>query len=328
MDMDTDSRERWLAERRRGIGGTDAAAILGLSKYATAYDVWLEKRGEAPAQTGSTGPQWWGRELEALIAKRYIQETGRLLIDPEQVFRHPQHPELIGTPDRFVASQSRGLEIKTASAFIADEWGTPGTDEVPPAYAAQVIHYMAVTGREAWDIAVLVGGSDFRIYTVTRNRALEVAVINRLLEWWHTHIVDGVRPDITGADSTAEILARRFPRESAPVLDADAGMERWLLHLEKARDDLAVAEDRKAEAENNLKALIGEAAGVKGVRSSVSWRATRGSRRMDYRLAYEYLIDRLPEEERRSVIEATESGFALEVPGPRRFLFSKAKRKE
>jgi putative phage-type endonuclease len=329
MDMDKEGRERWLAERRKGIGGTDAAAILGLSKYRTAYDVWLEKRGEAPDEAPARSERlWWGRELEALIAKRYSQETGRLLLDPEKVFVHPDYPELLGTPDRLVARERRGLEIKTASTHVAEEWGAQGTDEVPPAYAAQVIHYMAVTGLPVWDIAVLVGGNDFRVYTVARNAELERAFIERLREWWQAHVVGGLRPDITGADSTTELLNRRFPREVGPMLDADSATQRWLDALEAARAVLSTAEEKKAEAENNLKALMGEAEGIRGPRSSVTWRATRGARRIDYKDAFLHLVNRFPEQDRAQIQESIEATFALTVPGVRRFLFSRAKGKE
>lgn len=115
---------QWLEDRRKGIGGTDAAAILCTSKWSSPLDVWLRKIGEAP-EVEETEQMWWGKALEDLIARRFTETTGLALWDPAQAHRdgiipsrfavHPQHPELLASADRLVVGLREGAEIKTGN---------------------------------------------------------------------------------------------------------------------------------------------------------------------------------------------------------------------
>lgn len=292
MEQDT-GRALWLAERRRGLGGTDAAAIVGASKWATEFDVWMEKVNDLP-QKSDTDLMWWGRALEDVIARRYVETTGRKVWAPGRVMAHADFPELIGSPDRLVLGEQRGLEVKTASLQTAGEWGPDGSDVMPEAYVVQVAHYMAITGFDKWDVAVLLGGNDFRVYTVQRDREFEDWLVNRCVGWWQEHVVGGRQPFITGAKSTSDVLARRWQRDTGELLDRSADgyattyRDRYL-QARKERQRLEALED---EAANNLKALIGEAAGLKfGDGSTVTWKAARDTEVVDWRAAFERLAE-------------------------------------
>ena len=313
-------RALWLEERRRGLGGTDAAAVLGVSKWSSPHDVWLSKRGE-DAEKPDSEVMWWGRELEDIIARRYMERTGRLVWNPERMLQHPEHPCLIGSPDRLVLNAERGLEVKTASVYTASEWGPEGTDDIPPAYLVQCLHYIALTGFAAWDVAVLIGGNDFRVYTVRRDESLERDIVARLVEWWERHVVAGIEPDITDSEGTRRWLAQRFPLDVAPPLKADHVAEGWANRLASARAALAVAEEQKAIAENNLKALIGDASGMNGPGWRVTWKSTKARRTVEWEsIARRLGAGLAPEEFDRIVSEGT-----VEQPGSRRFLFTPAK---
>lgn len=314
-------RALWLEDRRKGIGGTDAAAILGLSPYATALDVWLQKRDEAAPKPQSEA-MWWGSALEDIVARRYMEKTGRKVWNPEGLFAHREHPELVGTPDRLVIGQARGLEVKTASQW-ADGWGEPGTDEIPHAYIVQCHHYMAITGFPVWDVAVLIGGSDFRVYTLNRDESFEASLVEQLLAWWQRHVVEGERPPITGADSAREWLHRRFPRDTKPLIPADPVAEAFAASLLMARQTMRDAEAVRDESENNLKAIIGEAAGIQGDGWKVSWKATKDRERVDWKKVSENLVQRYhlaASDLALAMLQATAT-----EPGVRRFLFTPAK---
>lgn len=280
-------RARWLNERRKGIGGTDAAAILGFSPYATEHDVWLAKKGLAPEKR-ETEAMWWGRELEELVARRYSEVTGFKLLNPESpagekyLVYHPEHPELIGSPDRLVVGQDLGLEVKTASAFNADDFGRPGTDEVPKSHLIQCAHYMAITGFRRWDVAALIGGSDFRIYHINADAAVESAMIERLTEWWRRRIIEGEPPAVDGSESSERFLDARFPLHKAERLSADERANQI------ARELMASAEAEEQAAGQitfwtaKLKELIGDAEGMDGDGWRATWKSARGRTYTDW----------------------------------------------
>lgn len=276
-----EGRALWLKERRSGIGGTDIPAILGLSRYSSEMDVWLEKRGEAPPRP-DTEPMYWGRALEPVIAQRYAETTGRTLWNPRQIFRYAGNPILMSTPDRLVVGERRGFEAKTAHISKAHEWGEPGTDDVPPEYIVQCCHYMLVHDFPVWDLGVLIGGSDFRIYTIRRDADLQDTIRERALAWWEKFIVGGATPPISGTPGVSAYLARKFPRESAPMLKASAEAMGIAERLRQGRYLVETGEEMKAAAENALKALIGEAEGIAGDDWRVTWRATQDRTTRDW----------------------------------------------
>lgn len=177
--MNTD-RTQWLAARRAGIGGSDVAPILGLSKWRTPLDVYLDKRGELPEQEDNAAMHW-GRTLEPIIRQEYANQTGATVTVPDSILAHPQYPFMLASLDG-VTDALRVFEAKTARA--SEGWGEPGSDEIPDAYALQVQHYMAVTGYQFADVAVLIGGSDFRIYTVAADHELQDEIIQACRVFW------------------------------------------------------------------------------------------------------------------------------------------------
>lgn len=324
--MDAVGQARWLDERRKGIGGTDAAAILGLSKYATEHDVWLRKQGLAP-EVRENEAMWWGRELEDIIARRYSEVTSYPLLNPQhpdgskRLVYHPDHPELIGSPDRLVVSRPLGLEIKTASVYTADEWGREGTDEIPLAYVAQCAHYMAITGFPRWDVAVLIGGSDFRLYHLHRDEAMEQALVAKLIDWWQRRIVQGEEPPIDGSEASARFLAGKYPAHNSPRVRADAIAEEVGLGLLKAREEVEAASAKEQLYMNRMKQLIGDAEGMDGEAFRVTWMSARGRTTTDWRAVAEAFREQVGTE----AFEAAINAATVRAQGNRPFRFSARK---
>ena len=155
-------------DRTKYIGGSDIGAILGLSKFRTPFEVWMEKTGKEVQQKDSLLLRF-GSFAEEFVASEYARATGFELLHDESIYIHPTHPMMSAHVDRFVLGNglskpaTRLLECKTANPFARGEWGEPGTDQVPMSYLCQCIWYMAITGIEQCDLAVLFGNSDFRI---------------------------------------------------------------------------------------------------------------------------------------------------------------------
>jgi len=186
-------------DRTKYIGGSDIGAILGLSKFRTPLEVWMEKTGKEVRQLDSL-PLRFGSFAEEFVASEYARATGFELLHDESIYIHPTHPMMSAPVDRFVLGNglnkppTRLLECKTANPFARGEWGEPGTDQVPMSYLCQCIWYMAITGIEQCDLAVLFGNSDFRIYEIARDLELEALVIKKALHFWNEYVLKDIAP--------------------------------------------------------------------------------------------------------------------------------------
>jgi putative phage-type endonuclease len=188
--MTPEQRQAWLAERRTGIGGSDAAAACGLSKWKTPLELWLDKRGEL--ETAESEPMKWGNLLEPVVRQEYCNRTGRTVVVPPGIIRHPTVQFALMTPDG-IADESRVLQVKTART--SDGWGEPGSSDIPLEYILQTQHEMFVTRLPVADVAVLVGGSDFRIYVVEADSELQSLMLDKEAAFWRL-VRDGEPPDV------------------------------------------------------------------------------------------------------------------------------------
>ena len=328
-----EQRETWLKERRSGIGGSDAAAILGVSPWRTALDIYSDKRGISPLSTEPTSPMWWGTAMEDLIAKRYCEMTGFTICeDKPGIYRHGTHKELLGTPDRLVtvSGNVRGLEIKTSSQYLAQEWGNPGTDDVPTYYAAQCAHYMAVCDVDSWDLAVLIGGNDLRIFTLYRDLELEKSMIKTLTSWWKAHVLAGIPPEPSDPADESRYLKNLFPRNVGERKEADEEIQEVASKLEKALEYMTVAEERVEMCRNALKKYIGDADGVDGDGWKATWKLTSETSATNWARVAEYAMEAISREGLWGKIgkdpNAIISKFTELRPGHRRFTFTNGRR--
>lgn len=207
MPEQDQARESWLEERRTGIGGSDAAPILGLSKWKTPLDVWRDKRGLS-LETHDNQAMEWGRTLEAPMREWYARQTGRAVRIPVGIIRHPKYAWMLASLDGL--PEGRVLEVKTARN--SSGWGEPGTDQIPQYYLIQVQHYLCVTGLPVADVAVLFGGQDAQIYEVPADPELHELLIGEESRFWDM-VRRGIEPaPISYADAVAK-WGRARPKE-------------------------------------------------------------------------------------------------------------------
>lgn len=269
------ARQEWLAERRLGIGGSDAAAILGLSKWRTPYDVYADKLGlvdEAPDNEAML----WGRLQEPLIRQQYADRTGRAVTVPGSSLVHPVHGFMRANLDGATDDQ-RVFEAKTART--AQDWGEPGTDEVPQAYLLQVQHYMIVTGFAVADVAVLIGGSDFRIYEVPADPELQEMMIEAEAAFWERVQRQDPPEPVTLADAQA-----RFGRASkSGAVVATEEVEKAVRHLANIKTQINVLKADEDEAKAIVMAAMGEmdTLASPGGQVLATWKAAKPAQRFD-----------------------------------------------
>lgn len=242
--MNETSRTEWLRERRKGVGGSDVAPILGLSPWRTAYQVWEDKTGRSEEQT-ETPALYWGRLLEDPIRQAYADRTGFTVTKPDSMFTSAEYPFMIANLDG-IASDGRLVEFKTTSR--ADGWGEEGTDEIPDYYQTQVQHYMAVMGADRADVGVLIAGRDFRIYTVEADKELQQMLIEEEARFWKLVTTD-TPPEV----SCAADAARRWRTATAKkTIDADATLLSTWRDLCTVRAQI----DELKEREDELKTVL------------------------------------------------------------------------
>lgn len=251
LDME---RSEWLEYRKRGIGGSDAAAIAGLSPWKSPIAVWLEKTSQVePEEPGEAA--YWGTVLEDIVAQEFAKRTGFKVRRRNAILQHHEYPWMIANVDRMLVGSSEGLECKTTSAYNAKEWDG---DEVPAQYLIQVQHYMAVTGAKAWWLAVLIGGNKFIYKRIERDDEVIQQLIEIEKDFWENHVLAGVPPEMDGSTASTELLKRMYPEGKPAAIDLPSDAGELIETLDFLNEELKALEERKAECENRLKAMLGE----------------------------------------------------------------------
>ena len=266
--MTEQERAAWLEQRRKCITGTDIAAIVGLSRYSSPMTVFMDKVGLSEP-IADNEPMRWGRTLEPVIAARYADDNGVELRKGE--FTHCGI--FGGTPDYL--SPRRLVEIKTAGYFAGREWGEPGTDQVPESYLCQVQWYLNLVDQEMADIAVLIGGQDYRTYTVVRNNTLIGLLEDNAQTFWDTYVIPQLPPPLDATDGTEKYLREFFPRSRGNLIPASDEAADLANALRRLKDTATKIDGEKRLLENKIKAIIGDNDGIEGTQFKATWRSTK-----------------------------------------------------
>lgn len=253
---DAEDHEKWLEARAIGIGGSDAAVIMGMNQYKSTYQLWLEKTGQVePPDLSGNQYVYWGTKNEANIADWFQEETGKK-VKRLGTLRSKEYPFMLANVDRTVVGENAGLEIKTAGVRQYRKWKD---DEIPDAYYCQCLHYMAVTGAGYWYISVLLGGNEAKWKRIERNEEDIQHLIMAETDFWK-RVEARTPPPVDGSDSCAAALSAQYkggdPNYSI-ILPPD--IDGVIASLE---DDKAIMDALKkqiTEKENRLKTLLGNA---------------------------------------------------------------------
>jgi putative phage-type endonuclease len=242
--------------RRTGIGGSDAAAALGISPWRTPYELWREKTGEGEdAPRTVTEPMLWGTLMEPVILGEYVRRTGHAVEKPTEMLRHDKYTWMIAHLDGWVMDGriiKRGVEFKTSRDGRG--WGEPGTDEIPMHTGVQVHHYLIVTRAPVWDVAVLIGGSDFRIYTVLADPVVAGELIGRQAAFWQ-RVERREPPDPVNLHDASARWGRLLTPGAVSAGEDDIKAVETMRWVRQQRATLDAAED---EAKLHLMTALGE----------------------------------------------------------------------
>lgn len=315
-----------LAFRQLGISGTDAAAICGVSSYRTEADVWLSKKHPDKLKTPSKAVLErlrWGHRYENLIAEEYSARTGLDIFKPEPRTFQSQHvPWMLGSPDFLHSGIKRGLECKKVSEWMKFQWGPDGTDIVPPEYLLQCSHYMLMCGYQEWDVAALIGESDFRIYKLFANRDLCAMLLDREERFYTRYVKGDEEPEFSTAEAIAEFLRVKYPKNSKRVIEVthhDVELVKSIKILREARANKKLAIANEEEAKNAVKTHMGDAAEAKWEEElfKATWKNNKTKIVVDHEKIAEMALEKstLSPAEKERLIAANTSP----KPGPRVF---------
>lgn len=303
-------RQQWLAVRERGIGSSDAAAAVGLCPYKSPLQLWMEKTGRGATlpqvdPQDDASPMYWGTLLEPIVAAHYTRRTGLRVRRVNAVLQHPDHPWMLANIDREVlgAPEVQILECKTAGLYGARAWD----EGVPESVQLQVQHQLAVTGKQAADVAALIGGQELRIHRLVRDDALIANLVALERVFWE-HVERDTPPPVDGSASCDVALRALWPHDGGQVLDwrEDSRMGALFADLLAVRQTLRDQTHQEALIKQAIQQRMGEATRALFETGEVTWRRSQDSQAID--------VNRL----RREAPE-TAQAFTETRPGSRRF---------
>ena len=263
--------EAWLKQRTRGIGGSDTAAILGTSKYRSAYTVYMEKIGKVkPADLSDKQAVQWGNILEPIVGEEYKRRhPKREVRRVNAVLRSIERPWAQASLDYEVKDEELGwgvLEIKTAGLMRAPDW----ENGIPDYYVTQIAHYLSITKREFADVAVLIGGQEYREYRYMRDIPYEQKLVRAVDDFYNINIKGEEVPPITDkASDTFTVLNANEPH-TGEVVDYTDDLDPFRRYLQ-AREEKDKAEQAYKQAGNEIRKIIGDARGVKTALGRFTW---------------------------------------------------------
>lgn len=259
------SHKEWLKHRSNTIGGSDASAILGMNSYSSPYTVWAEKLGKLLPKEDNEAMRI-GRDLEAYVAQRFTEKTGKKVRRENNILCNPKYPFAHANVDRMVIGEDAGLECKTTSSLNLKKFKN---GEFPDNYYAQCVHYMMVTGCKRWYLGVLVLGQGFFDFVIERDEEEINALAKSEAEFWK-YVESQTPPTTDGTDSTTKTINTIFPNSNADTVNLFAYEDslRQYVALGKQIKEL---EELQKEMANKVKSFMSEAGKGESDGFRVSW---------------------------------------------------------
>lgn len=250
------SHEQWLELRRSGIGGSDAAAIVGLHPYVSKLTLYADKKGILPEKE-DTERMRLGRDLEDYVAQRFCEATGKKVKRSGYMWRHPMYEFVLANIDREIVGEDAFLECKTTMNYERHDYDS---GEIPMNYYCQCMHYMAVTGCEKCYLAVLVFGKGFYWFEIKRDEDEINALIDNEVEFWQSYVLQDRPPLADGSESSLDTLSKLHPRcdgNTTQVMGMDEAMRSYM--------DLGDAIKRLKAQQDEVKAQLCQTLGNSSV---------------------------------------------------------------
>lgn len=219
------SHADWLEHRRHSIGGSDAAALLGMNPWVSPYALWADKTGRLQEKPDNEAMRQ-GRDLEFYVAQRWEETTGKSVRRCNAILKNSDYPWAHANIDRDVVGENAGLECKTTSVMQLKKFKN---GEYPEQYYAQCVHYMAVTGADRWYLAVLILNQGFYDFVIERDQEEIDALMKMELRFWEL-VQRDTPPPADGRAATTEAMKevyRQAANEQVTLYDKEVLLQEW-----------------------------------------------------------------------------------------------------
>lgn len=263
-------------DRQSGIGGSDSAAVVGISPWKSPYDVWESKTQPLPDEDGATNESMhWGNVLESVVRLEFERRNNIEVLTTDFLFRHKEYPFLIANVDG-VINDKTGIEIKTASAYSADEWGD-GPDDVPTYYLTQVLHYCAVMDWEQCYVAVLIGGNTYKQYLIKADKEVIDSLVKMEVDFWNNYVSPRIAPPMTGAE-----LTKKWDKTDGSFVEATDSVVESVAGLRRCKSEVKELEAEIKELEREIKEAISGADELRyNGKAIATWKFNKDSVKFD-----------------------------------------------
>ena len=261
------THDEWLDIRKKFIGGSDAAAVVGMSPYKSRYALWAEKTGKVPGFDGNLTTRV-GAYLEQLVADLFEEETGKKVRKKNSTLVNDLYPFACANVDRVIVGEKALLEIKTTNSLPLMK-KLRNSEEFPEAYYCQVVHYLAVTGLEKAYLAVLINCRELKVYELERDQAEIDALMGAEEAFWK--LVEGdISPSVDGSESTSDTITTLYPNSNDDTVDLFAYNSLLDQYCDLSSQIKALTE-LKDEVANRVKEFMKEAGKGESDRFKVSY---------------------------------------------------------
>lgn len=247
------SYEEWLEYRKKSIGGSDCATIIGLNKFKSPYSLWAEKKGYFDNLSNDTEIMRQGRDLEEYVAQRFCEATGKKVRKRNYIFLHNDYDFISANIDREIVGENAGLECKTTSVYNKADFEN---GEIPDYYYCQCMHYMAVMGYDKMYLAVLVLSKGFYWFEIQRDEKEIETLLKMEIEWWNKYILGDEIPQIDGTDSTLNTV-RYINKDLVSDVKDITSLDDILNEYEAVSKQKKFVDNKEKELKNNIIAFMG-----------------------------------------------------------------------
>jgi len=247
------THEEWLDLRKKSIGGSEIASVIGVSRWNTPFSVWAEKTGRIERTANNAEAMYWGSTLEPILRVEFSKRTDFVVKEVNSIFASTQHEFLTANIDGYVVlpnGEHAILELKTAGTYAENDW----IDGLPVEYFIQVQHYLYVTDLKKAFVAVLIGGNQFKYLEVERDEEVISTIVSLAVQFWYDHMVADVPPSVDSKDN--EILTKLYPRSQSSAIKFTEEMISVFEQYEAAKLLIDQGKKSKEEAEAKIKAAM------------------------------------------------------------------------
>lgn len=304
----------WLEVRKQGIGSSDAATACGLNPYMSMLELWLIKTGRQTQsiedESEGHAPLYWGKQLEPLVAEYYSMHTNNKVRRVNAVLQHPDPDKdfMLANLDYSVvgSGEVQILECKTAGEHGVKLW----RDGVPLYVLCQVQHQLAVTGKQAAHVCVLLCGHETKIFKVTRSESVIEHIVKAERYFWECVETD-TPPSVDASESAAKAILQLYPAHvplSVEDLSQNENANLMFDKLIKMKEEIQHKQERFDELKHQIQMLMKDAERATFAHGSVVWKKAKDSISLNTKA----LLQHQPE-----LIEL----YPLEKQGSRRFNF-------